>query len=128
LTKPFFQTGKGSVSACASAVTGRSGPTRIRIAARLANRTRRPIFPIEFIDLVFQLTEDLLPVISGRRVAKLFHRLLDRETTGPLARRKLLKALQVLSHKRLRRDEHEGMLNKPSDIVACFVLSSLERV
>ena len=40
-TGQFFQAGNGSVSACASAVTGHSGPTTIRIAARLANRTRQ---------------------------------------------------------------------------------------
>ena len=34
----------------------------------------------------------------------------------------------VLSYQRLRREQHEGMLDKPSDVVARLVLSPLERV
>jgi hypothetical protein len=42
--------------------------------------------------------------------------------------RKLLRAYEMLSHDRLRRDEHESMLDEPAHVVTRLVLGPLERV
>src|ERR1700730_2504444 len=67
-------------------------------------------------------------LIAGWRQPQLFQRLLDRERTGSLARWELYEARQMLSHDRLRRDDHERVLDEPPHVVAGFVLCPLERV
>ena len=56
--------------------------------------------------------------IARRRKAQLLHGLLYREAARPLARRKLLEALQMLRHDRLRRDHYEDVVNEPAHVVA----------
>jgi hypothetical protein len=63
--------------------------------------------------------------VARRRAPELFHCLLDREGAGLLARRELLEADEMLPHKRLRRDEHEGVLDEPPDVIARLVCSSV---
>ena len=67
-------------------------------------------------------------LIAGRRVSELLHGLLDREAAGLLARRELLEAHEMLRHQRLRRDQYEGVLDKPSHVVPRLMLRSLERI
>jgi len=69
-----------------------------------------------------------MPLVAGRRVPELLHDVLDREGAGLLARREILEADQMLCHDRLRRDEHEGMLDEPPHVVARLVLGPFERV
>src|SRR5690349_11107866 len=71
---------------------------------------------------------EMTRLITGGRISKLLHGLFNREAAGLLARRELLEAYEMLRHQRLRRDEHEGMLDKPSHIVARLMLGPLERV
>lgn len=66
--------------------------------------------------------------IAGRRISEFLHGLFDRERAGPLARRKLLEARQMLGHDRLRWNDHKRMLNEPSHVVARFILRSLEGI
>src|SRR5262249_31674096 len=60
--------------------------------------------------------------IAGRRVPELLHGLIDGERARSLARRKLAEARNVLPHDRLRRQQHEGVLDEPAHIVARFTL------
>jgi hypothetical protein len=66
--------------------------------------------------------------IAGRRIPELLHGLFDREASGLLARRELLEAHEMLRDQRLRRDQHEGVLDEPPHIVARLVLGPFERV
>src|SRR5262245_14873885 len=66
--------------------------------------------------------------IGPRRIAQLLQGLLDREAARLLARRELLEAGDMLRHDRLRRNDHEGVLDEPAHVVAGFVLRALERV
>src|ERR1700723_1184390 len=61
-------------------------------------------------------------LIVGWRVSELLHGLLDPKGSGFLAWRKLLEAQQMLGHERLRRDEHEGVLDKPPHVITRLVL------
>src|SRR6266567_4734508 len=67
-------------------------------------------------------------LIARRRVPELLHGVLDRERAWLLAGLELLEACKMLRHERLCRDEHKGVLDEPSHVVARLVLSPLERV
>src|SRR6516165_5663757 len=122
---PSFQDGSKppAVAVCAGAETGRSGPKSVARSANVESRTRRFIPEEGAIGLMFTPTSGL---IAGRRVPQLFHGLLDREAARLLARRELLKALEVLRHERLRWDQHEGVLDEPPHVVARLVLAPLK--
>src|SRR5262245_3481327 len=114
------------VAVCAKAETGSSGPQNVASSTNVESRTRRLIPQDGAIGCMFDPPCSWL--IAGRRVPELLHGLLDREAARLLARGELLKALEVLRHERLRRDEHEDMLDEPSHVVARLVLAPLERV
>ena len=67
-------------------------------------------------------------LITGRRVPEFLHGLFDQEGARLLARRELYEACQMLRHDPLRRNDHERMLDEPSNVVARLMLRTLERV
>jgi hypothetical protein len=67
-------------------------------------------------------------LITGWWVPELLHRLFDRERAGSLPRWKLNKACEMLRDDTLRRNDHERMLDEPSNVVARLMLRTLERI
>ena len=67
-------------------------------------------------------------LIAALRVRQLFHSLVDREGSRPLARRELLKRLNVLRHDRLRWNQDEQVLGEPFDVIARLLFGTLKGV
>jgi hypothetical protein len=87
-----------------------------------------PNLPVAFVDQSVGDRDHDGNSIAGRRISEFLQGLFDREQAGPLARRKLLEARQMLGHDRLRWNDHKRMLNEPSHAVARFILRSLEGI
>src|SRR5262245_11974155 len=114
------------IAVCASPETGRSSPNNAGSNASVEMRTRR-VAPEEGA-IGFMFDSHAAGSITGRRVPELLHGLFDRKAAGLLPRRELPEALHVLRHERLRRNEHERVLDEPTDVIAGLVLGPLERV
>src|SRR5215467_4717695 len=77
---------------------------------------------------VSRLTRSCGDLVVGRRVPEFLHDLLDREAGWPLTWRELLEACHVLRYERLRRQQHESVLDEPAHVIARLVLAPLERI
>ena len=60
--------------------------------------------------------------VTGRAGPKQFHRLTDRKTSRPLARREVLERLQIAADDRHGRRHQVGVLDEPPLVVARLVL------
>src|SRR4029450_8780703 len=114
---PSFHDGRAlpdvAVCACAEAVS--RSPEEAGSTANADRSVRRSIPKEEIVGFMSHLPRYAIRLVIRRRSPELLHGLFNREGAWPLTRRKLNEAREMLPNDPLRGNDHEGVLDEPSD-------------